>query len=263
MASSWAAWKALGDQAEYLAVQYGDAPPDVTGRDVYIVDFSFPRETLMAMAYAANRVVLLDHHKTAQADLQGLEVPKLEITFNMDKSGATLTWEHFFGTQECWLVRYAEDRDLWKFQLPNSREVNAYLQSLPQTFEAYEEAYDLGPKQVALRGAGCMAWLRYYVESTKRLAYKTQFLGHEVPIVNAPFTAISEVVGELAEGQLFAMGWHVREDGKVVYSLRSKGDFDVSALAKSMGGGGHRNAAGFTLTQYPWELTCAPTPAVQ
>ncbi|NIV11578.1 MAG: bifunctional oligoribonuclease/PAP phosphatase NrnA, partial [Aliifodinibius sp.] len=32
---------------------------------------------------------------------------------------------------------------------------------------------------------------------------------------------------------------------EVVYSLRSRGDFDVSALAERFGGGGHKNAAGF------------------
>jgi len=29
--------------------------------------------------------------------------------------------------------------------------------------------------------------------------------------------------------------------------LRSKGDFDVAAIAQRYGGGGHRNAAGFRL----------------
>ncbi|MBE0447643.1 MAG: bifunctional oligoribonuclease/PAP phosphatase NrnA [Actinobacteria bacterium] len=36
-------------------------------------------------------------------------------------------------------------------------------------------------------------------------------------------------------------------DGKLKVSLRSKGDIDVGAIAREGGGGGHRNAAGFTL----------------
>ena len=36
-----------------------------------------------------------------------------------------------------------------------------------------------------------------------------------------------------------------RGHGVFNYSLRSKGDFDVSELAKRHGGGGHKNAAGF------------------
>ena len=40
----------------------------------------------------------------------------------------------------------------------------------------------------------------------------------------------------------------MRSDGLKIWSLRSDrnlGDFDVSAVAKLRGGGGHRNAAGF------------------
>ncbi len=41
------------------------------------------------------------------------------------------------------------------------------------------------------------------------------------------------------------------EDGSVKVSLRSRGDTDVGALAVSMGGGGHRLAAGFTTKGHP------------
>ena len=32
-------------------------------------------------------------------------------------------------------------------------------------------------------------------------------------------------------------------------SMRSKGDVDVNAVAKQFGGGGHKNASGFTVTE--------------
>lgn len=38
-----------------------------------------------------------------------------------------------------------------------------------------------------------------------------------------------------------------REDGTVKVSLRSRGDVDVEKIARHHGGGGHRNAAGFTV----------------
>ena len=37
-----------------------------------------------------------------------------------------------------------------------------------------------------------------------------------------------------------------QEDGKFKFSLRSKGDLDVSSVAISFGGGGHKNASGFS-----------------
>lgn len=68
-----------------------------------------------------------------------------------------------------------------------------------------------------------------------------------VPCVNAPFWSISELVEELCEGHPFAFGWHISDKGRAVYSLRSRGEYDVSELAKRWGGGGHKNAAGFNV----------------
>lgn len=45
----------------------------------------------------------------------------------------------------------------------------------------------------------------------------------------------------------FSASYCDRGDGKRSYSLRSLGDFDVSAVARMFGGGGHRNAAGFVV----------------
>jgi len=42
-----------------------------------------------------------------------------------------------------------------------------------------------------------------------------------------------------------------REDGKTKVSLRSRGEADVEKVARRYGGGGHKNAAGFTLDGAP------------
>lgn len=256
-AAAWACWKALGDTAEYMPCSYGQEPPDVTDADVYIVDFSFKRPVMKAMAAKAHLITVLDHHVTAEQDLDNLdkEHPNFFYTFDMNRSGATIAWEHFHGDTPCWLVDYAEDRDLWRHKLPRSREVNAYLQSAPRSFEAYSEANFVGPERVAQWGEGCLVWMRYYVDSVKKGARRMRFMGHDnIPVVNAPYTATSEVVGELAEDAPFAVGWHVRGDGQVAYSLRSRGDFNVAELAQTMGGGGHVKAAGFQSLRLPMQL---------
>lgn len=69
----------------------------------------------------------------------------------------------------------------------------------------------------------------------------------------------SELVGKLAEGPVpFAVGWFQRGDGKYAYSLRSRGEYDVSKLAVRYGGGGHRNAAGFQSDEPPDALFAKP-----
>jgi phosphoesterase RecJ-like protein len=45
-----------------------------------------------------------------------------------------------------------------------------------------------------------------------------------------------------------------REDGTHKVSLRSRGDVDVEKIARQHGGGGHRNAAGFSLEGNPEEI---------
>lgn len=259
-AAAWAAWMKLGDTAEYIPCSYGHQPPDVTDAQVYILDFSFKRNVLFALAELAESIHILDHHKTAQEDLDGIYLPNVKVTFDMNMSGATLAWRHFHGDAPCWLVDYAEDRDLWRHKLPQTKEINAWLAAADKTWAAYKWAFDCGPMAVAQWGEGCLTWVRYYVDSVKKLAQTyDSFLGYDaIPVVNAPYTATSEVVGELADDALFAVGWHVRSDGKIVYSLRSRGDFDVAKLAESMGGGGHKNAAGFASDRQPRELTAKP-----
>ena len=73
--AAFAAWLKLGDEAEYLSMEHGKVktPTDfdmkvslaAKDNDVYILDFSFPREVMDALFKHAKRVVWLDHHKTA------------------------------------------------------------------------------------------------------------------------------------------------------------------------------------------------------
>jgi len=120
--AAWAAWEVLGDKAEYIHVQYGSDPPDVEGRKVAIVDFSYPREQLQEMASKAEALVVLDHHKTAEAQLHGLDYAR----FDMDKSGAVLSWEFFHpGKTVPPGVLYVQDRDLWQWEMADSKEFSA------------------------------------------------------------------------------------------------------------------------------------------
>ena len=73
--AAWAVRAALKD-VEFFTGHYGDDPPDVTGRHVIMVDFSYKRPVLDRMAMAARSILILDHHKSAAEDLVGIpEVP--------------------------------------------------------------------------------------------------------------------------------------------------------------------------------------------
>lgn len=75
--------------------------------------------------------------------------------------------------------------------------------------------------------------------------------GHDYRVLpglaaNCPPHLQSDVGHELAnQSGTFGLLWCIDKDNRCKCSLRSNGDYDVSAIAKAFGGGGHRNAAGF------------------
>jgi oligoribonuclease NrnB/cAMP/cGMP phosphodiesterase (DHH superfamily) len=112
--AAYAVWKKFGYEVEYYPATHGGPIPDVNDRDVIMVDFSYKRNVLLQLIGKCKSMVILDHHKTAEADLDGLEDPKLTLVFDMQRSGATIAWDHFHpDTPRPVLIRYVEDRDLW------------------------------------------------------------------------------------------------------------------------------------------------------
>lgn len=257
--AAWAAWKALGDTAEYVAVVFGkDEIPDVTGRKVWILDFSYPLAVVETLHAKAKALVVLDHHKTAQDALGALPY----CQFDMTRSGAGITWDYFHpGKDRPALVNYVEDRDLWRHALPHSHEVNAAIGSYDHSFEEWDWLHQRLSRELEIveaEGAALLRNVERYCHSMEKHARIVSFAGFDnIPIVNAPYVNISELVGHLAQKHTsapFAVGWFQRDDGKFQYSLRSIGDFDVSALARDLGGGGHPRASGFDSTKEPWNI---------
>ena len=296
--AAWIARKALGE-IEAVPVQYGQDPPDVVGRPVFVLDFSYPRMLMQALIRYAASVVVLDHHKTAKDELDGLDgYCGATIRFDLDKSGGRLAWDFFFGNkyatkytpESCeqlrpWLVDYTEDRDLWRWKLPKSREVNAALRSYPLDYALWDRWHEDGFNVMLLapEGEAILRREQQIIDEHVKHAREIEMDGYKILSVNAT-VLFSDIAGELAaspcgrcEGDGKAHGsdrpfeysgpgsypgpcpvcsgsgkrpfgacWFERQDGKRQWSLRSReGGVDVSEVAKRRGGGGHKNAAGF------------------
>jgi oligoribonuclease NrnB/cAMP/cGMP phosphodiesterase (DHH superfamily) len=252
--AAWAAWRCLGDTAEYIPVVHGEEPPwdKITGRVVYLLDFSYKQRMLELMIAGCQALVLLDHHKTAQAELAGVPgfAPHL-IRFDMDKSGGRLAWEYFHPfTPAPWLVDYTEDRDLWRWKLDWSREISAFLASHPFGFHTWDVFARLTPgtpswERFVNEGAAILRYQARQVDEQVKNATEIELDGHRVLCVNATHLT-SEIAGKLAEGRPFGVCYFLRGDGTKVVSLRSReGGVDVSEIARKRGGGGHRNSAGY------------------
>jgi len=253
---------------ELIPAQYGQAPPDVGGKTVVIADFSYTRGVMLELMSQARSLVVLDHHKTAEDELAGLA----GCTFDLTKSGGRLAWEWlwdagkigntldtygvaYFRDAPHWLVRYTEDRDLWRWALPDSRAVNAALRSYPRTVADWDRLALTRPAALKPEGEAILRVEREVAAYHVRRATEIEILGHKVLCVNAT-TLQSEIAGELAAGRPFGV-CYFELGGKRVYSLRSVHGVDVSEIAKAYGGGGHPAAAGFEVpvgftVEDPW-----------
>lgn len=250
-AAAWAVRKHFGDgKVEFHEGRYGEAPPDVTGRRVIIVDFSYKRDVLLNMIEQSSGLIVLDHHKSAQEDLHALGF-KAKAYFDMNKSGAMLAWEHFHpGEPAPLLFDYIQDRDLWQFNLPSTREVTAALFSYPFDFTVWDGLIVSGIPRLINEGIALVRNQRANIDAFRTaLPRMIQFGHHRVPIANVPWMFASDLGGELAKGHPFAATYFDDSKGRK-FSLRSTPEgIDVSQVAAAFGGGGHRNAAGFTLTR--------------
>lgn len=250
--AAYAAWKALGDSAKYIAVGYGYPPPEMPeATDIFIVDFSYPKSVLLDLAKTAH-VVLLDHHKTAEAELGGgafVGYKNPLVRFDMSKSGALLTWEWFHeGKPVPLLIQHISDRDLWAFKLDGTAKIHKALVSIPMDFKVWDT---LDVEQLKKDGEIAERLYTQLVENICEGAWTMDLDGHKIPVVNTSI-AWSEVGHELTKKfpqAPFAASFTVF-DTQVMWSLRSQGDFDVSAIAKKFGGGGHKNAAGFKTARF-------------
>ena len=304
--AAFAAWMKLGDEAEYVPMQYGDVKnvadmnsvlakagiPDGEG-EVYILDFSLPKDVMKWLFSEVKLVVWRDHHASAFKDHgftpNAPDEPPIEpltkhnVLLDNNKSGALLAWEYFHpGTEVPMLIQHIDDRDRWQWKIEGSAEIHAALSSMkPWSFEQwrsfllqrtvvtladrtrYQHDEELLLDAVYTQGTAILLAQKQHVERMAKQARKcvidlceTNFFEGRIIgdddetyanglAVNASLHQ-SEVGHELAnQSGTYGLVWYVAADCRVRCSLRSNGDYDVSSIARSFGGGGHRNAAGF------------------
>lgn len=250
-AAAFAAWLKLGDEAEYLALRHGDAAPDVTGRCVYVLDFCFEREVLARMAAQAERLVVLDHHRTWQEKVGDFSPRSGLVHFDMNKSGARLAWEHFHASEPPALVRFVEDQDLWRWAYPETAAFMMALGVEPRTFAAWKAVSEMAAAEVERfieRGRGMRAKFDAMCANIVADAFEIQIDGVAGLAANAPGEMVSHVGNLLAtRSGTFGLAWRVDNARIVRCSLRSNAPFEVEPLARRFGGGGHAQAAAFSL----------------
>ncbi len=270
--AAWVVTKRFGrENVDLHAATHGEPPPDVKGRRVVVVDFSYDRDTTRRLISESSQFTLLDHHKTAVealgpssdgltlmdecslrpdlVNMQGQQLPVMVL--DVSRSGARIAWDFYFpGTQVPTLVAYVEDRDLWKFSLPRAREASSLVFSYRydlDEWDSLDEKLQSDPNALSEGEAILRRFEKDVAEVSAASAVDMNVAGYIVPVVNVPYTMGSDACNALAKGRPFSAYYWDGPGGRT-FGLRSAPDgLDVSVIAGLFGGGGHKHAAGFRL----------------
>lgn len=283
--AAWVVRRKFGESVDFIPAGYGKPiawPADLHDKNILFVDFSLKREQMIELANGGivgaipKSIVILDHHKTAEAELQQWNIGPVQsfsykrtedniaqavmeqaypivAHFDMQSSGARMAWDFFEESDHNGapptFISYIEDRDLWQFAYGDrTRQFSAALRTYPHDFNVWTELA-ASPEALIEEGASILRGHNKNIEQMCEHAYWGEVANFKVPMVNVPYHYASDIANELLKrypDAPFAAAWFQRGDGQRQFSLRSEDSrMDVSEIAKTYGGGGHRNAAGF------------------
>lgn len=235
---------------------------DSLGAVNYIfLDFCPKPDVVRSLLDRGTSVVILDHHKTARDDAKQLEgLNGLDLNFNMTKSGARLAWEYFRKGTDAEgevpnLALHVEDRDLWTWAMPKTREIIAWMSASAETNnpDSYSDAifkFDMNPKDCTKAGEYLCKEMDTQIKKMASTYRRLELQGFGSGIVVNASCYQSEVCQYLYDRHEvpFVIAYHATRGGDIALSLRSKQgavhSADVTQIAKMFEGGGHMNASG-------------------
>ncbi len=271
------------DEVVFIPVQYNQSLPDqayIRDKIVYVLDFSFSKEDTVKLIEMASSLNMLDHHKAAvdnlftgerfidssvvekddHAGVYFLHTKTASLMIDKKESGATLAYnevgkliknDHVRKRLD-YLSIHAKDRDLWKFTLKDSLAVYEYCNKFNFDLEeGYKELVCSENNEFTENITKSQIRVDMRNELANKYAKKhsiIKFMGYTVPVVNVS-SDFSSIVGDiLNKDHPFAVMYNVGYD-KIYVSLRSDKEtgVDVNEIAKKLSGGGHVNAAGFSI----------------
>ena len=238
----------------------------LNSKEIYSLDFCYTAPVLRRLVKRNRRVVVIDHHVSVREDIQAASAWVLDDTFT--NSGAVLAWRYFHPKKSVpKLLQYVEDRDLWRFKLPSSMEISAFLRTTNHDFPLWSRiARDLEnpkkKKEYVARGRSILRYEQKLIDFLVGKAQRVVFEGYDTLAVNSMLFHTKSRIGHLLAEKRPPIGivWGYQGD-RIIISLRSNGTVNVAELAARYGGGGHKPAAGFSIKasdKLPWESLTLP-----
>ena len=248
-----------GKNIKFYATNYGkEFPAEVGPEDeVYILDFSYKRDFLLNLKSKVKKLVVIDHHKSAEKELEGLDF----AVFDLTKSGVLLAWEYFVpeypATEPVILL---DCYDLWKkdHELYSWDEIMALHFAVTGHLKDYAFWTSLinqwkVPEELKRKGGESLINFQNHVKDIKESPQTEIFEINDLKFcvfhTDIQISLTSDAI--YTDPDLDVTGticFDTKED-RVLVSVRSrdKEKFNARLFCEKHGGGGHDLAAGFYL----------------
>ena len=267
-------------EPEVIFVSYGKEQEAISKANidsettVYCVDFAFNKETTLALCKLAEKVTVLDHHKTAHENLHDLKTHyNFYFIYDVNKSGASIVRDYCkqhldlysrinFKQKEILnkVVNMVEDRDLWLFRLPMTKEFAEYVFAYMQpndidkmTEILFKYKFD-NLKEICQMGETIMHYKDNIIEKKLKSYVPVYFHVDNTKLLIINETQpdlVSQLGNELCKKYNVPVclynisGSNGSNELSVSLSFRSMEHLEpVDVVARLFSGGGHKNSSG-------------------
>jgi uncharacterized protein len=253
-----------------------------SGKNVIFADIIPTKEQFNILKKNCHFVTIIDHHLSSlnvfedyvDQDYNSVNYvgPHHNVFIDMNKSACQMVWDYFYhDVERPWAIDYIGDRDLYKFELPNSKEINLAmfklrlinptgLTQLTNYSDADKcELIEKGTVYLTEENLQCMKWGK----NAKYCKFYVNDQIYDIWSLSCP-SALRSCVGNFMCGTKlpnennpdFTIIWRLSTDKSEYWiSLRGNGKHDLDAIAKQLDstGGGHYDASGLTLSVADFE----------
>jgi hypothetical protein len=259
-------------------------PKEIDNKDIIIMDVAYKYNVLREIFERAKSVVFIDHHVTIIDEVKKLSsMPKyknkVKIIYDVNESGASLTWKYFFKNKKMPLfIQYIRDNDIGTWKLKDTKPFiyslrvrydidlkkdivdkwkelfdDAKVKKVVEIGKIYEEyANSLLEENVRKYSFEAFPSQKIYNDFTDYFEKPGQY---KVAVVNGSGCPSTSLLGNKMMETIkcdFVMIWSYQMEKKeYVISFRSN-KADVGKIAQMFGGGGHKfaSACSFNANKY-------------
>jgi len=258
---------------EFRGINYGHDFPwkDIQDKTVIMVDFSLqPFDDMIRLAKEAKSFTWIDHHKTALAEERKVS-QHIDGLRRDGEAGCELTWDFFMGGERPWPVTALGRWDVWDHSDPRYNHFQFGMRSInpmpedaiwKQLFDTSIYANTFSANIVEIGKSIVEYTSQAFAEMVSAYAFETRFEGLKIIACNCAFRGGSKIFESVWDEEkydaMLVYRWSPKAGAYTCSLYTEKEGVDVGEIAKQYGGGGHKGAAGFQFTEFPFPQSEIP-----